>query len=225
MTKQPAVDDKPRGRPTLEESRRLDDGIRNAALDLFLDHGYDATTMDAVALAAGITKRTLYKRYRDKAELFSAAMRKLRDDWPEDEPHDADAGGSLAEELGLLANALLKQTLDERTVKLARIASAQAEQFPGEITKAYDISLSPRIASVTGVLERHTDEIAEQFSAELPLVAELFIGMVTGIPARLAGFGKRRAQSLESRRVSVAVDLFVQGIGRSPVGGDAPPAR
>ncbi len=48
--------------------------IRKAARTLFLERGYGATSMDAVAAAAPVSKRTLYQYYPGKAELFAAVI-------------------------------------------------------------------------------------------------------------------------------------------------------
>jgi len=45
--------------------------VVDAARALFLRHGYSGTTMDDVAAAAGLTKRTLYNNYGDKEALFT----------------------------------------------------------------------------------------------------------------------------------------------------------
>ena len=45
--------------------------IKNAARDLFYEHHYDATTMDEIALAAGLRRSTLYLHYKDKAEILA----------------------------------------------------------------------------------------------------------------------------------------------------------
>lgn len=45
--------------------------IRDAARDLFYEHHYDATTVDQIANAAGLTRSTLYLHYRDKAEVLA----------------------------------------------------------------------------------------------------------------------------------------------------------
>src|SRR5271156_4925227 len=45
--------------------------IRDAARDLFHEHHYDATTVDQIASAAGLTRSTLYLHYRDKAEILA----------------------------------------------------------------------------------------------------------------------------------------------------------
>lgn len=48
--------------------------IRAAARVLFLEKGYGATSMDAVAAAAPVSKRTLYQHFPGKAELFAAVI-------------------------------------------------------------------------------------------------------------------------------------------------------
>jgi AcrR family transcriptional regulator len=45
--------------------------IRDAARDLFYELHYDATTMDQIANAAGLTRSTLYLHYKDKAEILA----------------------------------------------------------------------------------------------------------------------------------------------------------
>lgn len=48
--------------------------IVEAARTTFLARGFDAASMDAIALAAGVSKRTVYNRFRSKEELFAAAI-------------------------------------------------------------------------------------------------------------------------------------------------------
>jgi AcrR family transcriptional regulator len=45
--------------------------IKNAAKMLFYENHFDATTMDEIALAAGLRRSTLYLHYRDKAEILA----------------------------------------------------------------------------------------------------------------------------------------------------------
>ena len=46
--------------------------IISAAHDLFMAHGFKATTMEAIARAAGVAKPTLYARFPDKESVFAA---------------------------------------------------------------------------------------------------------------------------------------------------------
>ena len=48
--------------------------VLDAALKLFLEHGYEGTSMEAVARAAGVTKPVVYACFAGKDELFRALL-------------------------------------------------------------------------------------------------------------------------------------------------------
>jgi AcrR family transcriptional regulator len=50
-----------------------------AAKLVFFERGFDETSMDDVAAAAGTTKPTVYAHFKSKEELFSAVLQFLRD--------------------------------------------------------------------------------------------------------------------------------------------------
>jgi len=53
--------------------------VLDAAFELFLDHGYEGTSMEAVARAVGVTKPVVYACYPSKEELFNALLRREED--------------------------------------------------------------------------------------------------------------------------------------------------
>ncbi|MBK3443166.1 TetR/AcrR family transcriptional regulator [Pseudomonas lactis] len=59
------------GRPKDMAKRQA---ILESAKSLFLGKGYAHTSMDAVALAAGVSKLTVYSHFTDKETLFTAAV-------------------------------------------------------------------------------------------------------------------------------------------------------
>lgn len=65
-----------RGRP---RSPAHDEAILSATLRLLAEEGYARMSMDAIAAAAGVSKPTIYARYRGKADLATAALRRLRE--------------------------------------------------------------------------------------------------------------------------------------------------
>src|ERR1700730_13854404 len=69
------------GRPTREEAVRRDARLLDVATTLFMERGFDGTSIDAVAEAAGVSKPTVYARYRDKRDLFAAVLRGRIRDW------------------------------------------------------------------------------------------------------------------------------------------------
>jgi AcrR family transcriptional regulator len=50
--------------------------VLDAALALFRERGYEGTSMDAIAAAAGVSKPVVYACYPSKAELFEALLRR-----------------------------------------------------------------------------------------------------------------------------------------------------
>jgi len=66
----------PEGRPRAahlgpERRRPL---VLDAALHLFVEHGYRGTSMEGIAEAAGVTKPVVYRCYPNKQELFRALL-------------------------------------------------------------------------------------------------------------------------------------------------------
>ncbi|MDQ1422280.1 MAG: hypothetical protein QOJ52_4242 [Acidimicrobiaceae bacterium] len=67
--------------PNLREvkKQRTRDAIVAAATSLFDEHGYDAVTVAAVAEAAEVGQRTLYRHFADKEDFLFAADDELHD--------------------------------------------------------------------------------------------------------------------------------------------------
>ena len=70
-----AAEQRTRGRPRdLETERR----ILEVALRMLREDGYTRMSVDAVALEAGVSKPTIYRRWASKADLATAAVRTLQ---------------------------------------------------------------------------------------------------------------------------------------------------
>lgn len=63
-----------RGRPKALSDEAQRQRIVDEARELFLDVGYGGTTMDAVAARCGVSKRTLYRLFPAKTDLFRAMV-------------------------------------------------------------------------------------------------------------------------------------------------------
>lgn len=59
------------GRPKSARKRRE---ILKAAVDLFTNQGYDGTSVDDIAEAAGVSKQTVYSHFGNKETLFAIAV-------------------------------------------------------------------------------------------------------------------------------------------------------
>lgn len=59
------------GRP---RDPRVDDAVRAATLDLLVEEGYHATSIQAISRRAGVSAPTVYRRWANKAELIEEAV-------------------------------------------------------------------------------------------------------------------------------------------------------
>lgn len=74
IDEQPAKQDS--GKPTRGRPRDAgkNSAIIEAASDLFLEQGFDRTSMDGVAKRAGVSKQTVYSHFTSKEQLFGEAV-------------------------------------------------------------------------------------------------------------------------------------------------------
>lgn len=198
------------GRPTRAEADELEDRIRRTAVELFLEHGFDATSMNALAVAAGVTKRTLYARYGDKRTVFVAAiswaMAQLR--W--EQPPSVDEADDLVAGLTTIARATLERAIDPDITRLIRMAITESARFPELATSIDSITYSPRVDTVAHLLARHITAGTIVLD-DVEIAAEQFLAMVVALPARLASYGIYRQSEVEERHLLHAVDLFLRG--------------
>ncbi|GLU48631.1 TetR/AcrR family transcriptional regulator [Nocardiopsis ansamitocini] len=64
-----------RGRDTARPAHSR--GVVGAALRLFAEHGFEATTMDDIAVAAGVSRSTLFRRFGSKDDVLFADQDEL----------------------------------------------------------------------------------------------------------------------------------------------------
>ncbi|BDB44973.1 MULTISPECIES: TetR/AcrR family transcriptional regulator [Mycobacterium] len=200
-----------RGRPTQAEAKKLHQKLRRAAAASFLEYGYDGTTMDAIARAAGITRRTLYARYSDKRAVFLdvipwALTRRTEDDGSQ----DLDSG-DLRAALLAIGRAGLARAIDPDIVRLTRLAINESARFPEFALSAHSMTWSARHRQVMDLLRRHQEKGAIAVD-DLEVAAGQFIGMVEHLPGRLADCGIYRSAEDDERHVQHAVELFLRGV-------------
>lgn len=109
---------------------RKREAIMRAAVDEFRTAGYEATSMDRIAAAAGVSKRTVYNHFPSKEELFSHILEEL---WASsiasvDLPYRADV--ALDEQLRQLLMQKLALLADPNFIDLARVAMAEIIHSP-----------------------------------------------------------------------------------------------
>ena len=145
----------PRSGPTGEEAEARDVRLLDVATRLFMERGFDGTSIDAVAEAAGLSKPTVYARYHDKRDLFAAVLRGRRRRWlaPVSAAAEAEATEaspkSIKTTLHELSRHMVAYTLAPEAGALQRILSAQAVQFP-DVSPSMILACPARLSANVG---------------------------------------------------------------------------
>ena len=149
-----------RGRPTADERRSRETEILTAALDVFLRSGYGASTVDELAAAAQVTKRTLYAYYGDKAEIFSAMVKYLAAAVSLDAASDIDT-------LETLAARIVGRLHSDELVGLHQLVIAESTRFPELAVILHTSGDARHIARLAGHIRAERDPACEQLAEPL----------------------------------------------------------
>ena len=212
---QPAGAVRPRGgRPTRAAAVERDERLLEIATRIFLDNGFEATSMDRIAEAAAVGKATLYARYADKGALFAAVLRRriLEVYEPlEEELRAILPSADLETTLRRVAQRLLDKSVAPDSIALGRILSAQGPRFPDLARLAIEEGLGRQLRLIETILAHFAGD-RRFLIDDLPLAADLFLAIVLGRAARLAIYGVAIDTAALSRRADAAVHLFVRGL-------------
>lgn len=200
------------GRPSREEAAQLRDRILDAATELFFAQGYGATSIDAVALRARISKRTFYHRFDDKAALFGAVLHRIIEGLRPPASMPLLAGKDLRDILRRLAGIILHAALTPQALALHRLIVGESARFP-KLAAAVTTEggTGEAITLIAALLARETR--ADKGSIADPrFAAEQFLQMVLTIPQRRAlGLGKPMTPAELAHWTRDVVDLFLDG--------------
>lgn len=191
------------GRPTLSNEELLD-----AALDLFLVHGFERTSIESIAAAAGMAKRTVYSRYPDKTTLFKAALTRAIEEWivPVDVLRDAEVD-DLEQTLLQIGRILVRNVLRPSGRRLLSLTNAVAGQMPEIAAFNVQKGTEPTLAYLAGLFERRMGLTTDAGDA-----ADAFIDLVVGGPANLASRGVTLDDDAVDRHTGYTVRLFLRGV-------------
>jgi TetR/AcrR family transcriptional repressor of mexJK operon len=190
----------------------LEATILQAATVRFLEDGYAATTIEAIARRCSVAKRTIYARWSGKPALFRAVLERLMAKWLSD-AGDWAAADDLKTALNDAAARILAVALTPEAVALNRLLIAESARFPELPVMLRQAGAASGTTRIAALLDRAIAQgtLPPQNTA---FAAEQFFHLVLAGPQRRAlGLGaKLDEQEIEAwRRASVA--LFIRGIG------------
>jgi TetR/AcrR family transcriptional regulator, mexJK operon transcriptional repressor len=200
------------GRPSREQAALLGDRILDVAADLFLTEGYGATSIEAVAQRAKISKRTFYHRFPDKAALFDAVLRRIIQGIRPPPDVAVFEGGDLGEVLRRLARLAVRASVAPMTLALTRLMLTEAQRFP-ELAAivAREGSRGDAVRQITALLERESR--AGRLAIDRPeFAAEQFLSLLMTVPQRRGlGLGTPMTGAELDGWADDCVNLFLNG--------------
>jgi len=202
------------GRPTPAQQEQRHEELLSAALDIFLENGFEQTTVEEIATQVGMSKRTVYARYEDKGALFKAAVRRAIEQYtvPREalEPLISD---DLEETLASIARLRIANMTRPAAIKLQRILSAQSYRFPELFNAAFEEGTGPTVGFLSALFVRYSAQ-GEINVTEPQRAATAFLSLVVGGPTRVIVSGNKLEEKETDRHIRFAVSLFLRGVGR-----------
>lgn len=152
--------------------------ILEAAAALFLESGYDRTSLAQVAEAAGVSKATLFKQFPTKASLFEATV--LAAGATTDGEFEAPAPGDFRAGLVAVGLAYADILRRPRIEELLRTIIAEAPRFPELRERTFDFGTLPVLRTLHRYLISETEAGAARVD-DPDAAAAQFLGMIATV--------------------------------------------
>lgn len=197
-------------RPSRKPSAKRE-AILDAAQILFLEEGYAATSMDAVATAASVSKATIYSHFESKDQLFAAIMHRRCEQHfafsPADDSMDARRAFTLYGErlLGLL--------MQPAALALYRVVVAESHRSPELARTFYETGPIRGKTTIAATVERLRERGELAAEADPMVIADQFIAMLRAEAYHRALLDLPPGRSAADT-VRAAVDTILRAYGR-----------
>ncbi|HEX9463824.1 MAG TPA: TetR/AcrR family transcriptional regulator [Alphaproteobacteria bacterium] len=188
--------------------------ILEAAREVFLEHGYADSTVDAVVERAGGSKATVYALFGNKEGLFGSVAALCGDEFAGavDKVHVCT---SLPESLRRIALAYCKVAFDPKRLAMFRMAAGESGRKPESGDAFY--RLGPRVAlEIVAKFFRKCADAGLLETSEPELLADCFLGALRGAQYNRAVLNPTRIptqQELE-RHIDFVIEIFLRGLRR-----------
>ncbi|WP_096787931.1 TetR/AcrR family transcriptional regulator [Rhodobacter sp. CZR27] len=142
------------GRPPVLSCEERTCQILRAAEAVFVQHGYSGATMDRIACAAGMSKRTLYQHFDDKLSVLAALLKAYNAGPLMESLNDPDPPGTPREILHRSITGIAHFVLGPEQTALTRLAVSEATATPEVARLFYQNAMGGPIAAFARRLGR-----------------------------------------------------------------------
>src|ERR1700681_581535 len=131
------------------------EAIVDAAERLFLQRGFGAVSMDDLADAAGLARRTLYNQFASREEIFREMLLRVARQLEDAFPPGVETQGEVEDVLRLIARVILDLHKNAEYLGFLRMVVADSRQFPW-IAKEFAAVMEPQTERFTRYLAHLT---------------------------------------------------------------------
>ena len=131
------------------------EAIVDAAERLFLERGFGSVSMDDLAEAAGVARRTLYNQFTSKEEIFREMLLRVSGHLENLLPPGIETQGDVEEVLRLIAQSILDLHKRPGYLGFFRMVVADSRQFPW-IAEAFAAVMEPQMERLARYLAHLT---------------------------------------------------------------------
>ena len=196
------------GRPRREEAGDVDARILSAATKLFLEKGVAATSCEAVAARARVSKASLYSRYSGKDALFEAVVKRAVDGTAFEPDIVNRPEGNMRSRLAIAGKVVLSHALLPIPLELMRLFLTEARRSP-ELIIQVDRMARSRVVDIVArsIIEEGADSNRQSRARE---VAERFLDLTFAplILAALSGRGALTSTEAVSDQIEFALIML-----------------
>ena len=132
------------------------EAIVDAAERLFLARGFGSVSMDELAAAAGVARRTLYNQFASKEEIFREMLLRVSHQLEHAFPPGIETQGEVEDVLRLIARMIVDLHKNREYLGFLRMVVADTRQFPW-IAKEFAAVMDPQTERLTRYLAHLTD--------------------------------------------------------------------
>lgn len=144
--------------PNIDQPSAKRDAILEAAVALFLEVGYAATSINTLITRVGGSKATVYAHFENKEKLFEAVVGEVLGEVSAAMNSIDLAGLGLREGLEYVGRHLLHLVTSRRHIGLARLVIAEAQRFPEVGRIYYDHGPALAYKGLRAFLAEHSGE-------------------------------------------------------------------
>ena len=183
------------------------EAIIEAAERLFLERGFGAVSMDELAEAADVARRTLYNQFSGKEELFRAMLDRLSVQLEDALPPGIETQGDVDHVLRLVAKAILGLHRNREYLGFLRMVAADSRQFPW-IADAFAAVMDPQTERLVRYLT-HVTSLGLLSCRDPLLAAHQFMGILNEFSLWPWMMGREGLHVPELKLVDEAVTMFL----------------